>query len=204
MKKIKPSHPSNRVLIFILVLIIGVQTALLGYFGLKTQILWDQIQGCSSNQQGICLSTFPALDYVRDSINGLRPNQGVSDNNGSKIYFPELKISIPFSQEGRALRYEYLAKSQDNNEMASFSTYNLMNRPIQKWSDIPCYQFLAGLSVDKPDQTFWQYPEQAATVKLKDGRTLYIYKNKLKGCGDVWVDKTPDTIVELLKQAQSY
>jgi hypothetical protein len=205
MKKLKLEHPTNRVLIFILVMILAVETALLGYLGLKTQILWNQIQGCASEQQqGICLSTFPTLDYVRDSINGLRPNEGVSDINGSKIYFPELKIFIPFSEEARALRYGYRAKSSDNVEMANFSTYNLMNRPIQKWRDIPCYQFLVGMTVDKADESYWQYPDLAATVKLKDGRTLYIYKNKLNGCGDVWAEKTPDIIVKILQQAQSY
>jgi hypothetical protein len=204
--KFKFKHPTNRVLIFILVMIVGAETALLGYFGLKTQILWDQVQGCASIQQpqSGCLGSFATLDYVRDSINGLHPNEGVSDVNGSRIYFPELKISVPFSQESRILRYGYMAKTKDNSEMANFSTYSLMNRPIQKWNNIPCYQFLVGLTVDKADDSYWQYPKQTANVKLKDGRTLYIYENKLQGCGSVWHDETPDKIIDILKQAQSY
>jgi hypothetical protein len=204
--KTKINHPTDRVLIFILLMIVAIQTALLGYLGQKTQILWEGVQGCASSQiqSAGCLSAFPALENVRDAINGLLPNQGVADTNGTKVYFPELKIYLPYSQTARNLRYGYQQKSIDNTETANFSTYNIMNNPIQSWNDIPCHQFLAGLSIDKTDDSNWQYPVQAGTVKLKDGRTLYIYKNKLQNCADKWGDNKPDKIVDILKQAQSY
>jgi hypothetical protein len=200
--KYKIKHPSNRVLIFILLIIIAAQTALIGYLGLKTQILWEQVQGCSSsqNQQGGCLGTFPALDYVRDSNNSIYANAGIADTGATKISFPELKISLPYSQDARSLRYSYVPKSNDTAEVASFSTYNLMNAPIYKFDDIPCHQFVAGLSVDKPEDSFWQHEDQVDTLKLKDGRTLYLYENSLKSC----TNSTKDKVIELLKQAQSY
>jgi hypothetical protein len=204
--KYKFKHPSNRVLIFVLLMIIATQTALLGYFGLKTQILWDEIQGCISIQQpqGGCLGTFPVLENVRSAVNALLPNEGIADASATKVYFPELKIYLPYSQTARNLRYNYQPKTSDNTEMANFSTYNLMNSPIQSWNDVPCHQLFVGLTVDKSDSSYWQYPQAAGAVKLKNGRTLYLYKNKLQTCANVRSNNTPDKVIDLLKQAQSY
>jgi hypothetical protein len=201
--KLKLEHPSNRLLIFILILIVAVQTALLGFFGLKINTLWDTVNGYGSPKEQInnSLASLPVKSYIQDSLVALYRNDTVTDAGASKVYIPELKIYLPFNQLARDLKYAY---TDDPTTSAGFSTKILLSHPIQRMNDIPCVQTFAGLTVNKDDPPSWQNSENAGTVKLKDGRTLYLYKNNLKNCVNLWAGITPDNVVDLLKQARSY
>jgi hypothetical protein len=202
--KYKIKHPSNRVLILILVLIIALQTALLGYFGMKINGLWLTVNGYGSPQQQLnnSLASFPVKTYIRDANANLYKNEGVSDINGTKVYFPELRIYLPFTQLSRDLKYTEI--NQDMSDPVSIQTKALLGLPVLNINDVPCMQNFVGLTVNKSDTSSWQHMGNAGSVNLKDGRTLYLYKNNLKQCDSFWQAESPDSVITLLKQAQSY
>jgi len=141
--------------------------------------------------------------YLQDAMQGLYRNAGVVDAQAARVYMPELKIYLPLNQNTRDLRYFYNPDSTPAE--AQFSTATSLTRPIQSWGDVPCQQRLAALSVNTQDKGLQgMYGQSAGTLKLADGRTIYFYISNSKGCANYWQPHTPQSIVNLLKQAQSY
>ena len=148
-------------------------------------------------------ANMPVKFYLQDAMQGLYRNAGVVDAQAARVYLPELKVYLPLNQDTRDLRYFY--NSSSTPAEAQFSTATSLTRPIQTWGDVPCQQRLAALSVNGQDKDLQGiYGQSAGTLKLADGRTLYFYISDSKGCATYWQPHTPQSIIDLLKQAQSY
>lgn len=209
MQKIKFKHPSDRMLIFILVLVIALQAAVLWGFGWRINKLSDQVNGTgSANLAEKSLGAFPFKVYVRDATQLLYPNEGVVNVQNNRLYVPELRISLPLNQLSRDLRYGYYPPATTGTDavQASFQSKASLVRLINNFADVPCQQRLVGLAVNQKDgyQNGGRY---AGSVSLADGRILYLYTNTTaatKNCDQFWANETPDAVVTLFKQAQSY
>ena len=195
--KIKFNHPTNRVLIFILVMILGVQAALFWYFGQKIDILWQQ------NNYSADRVTPEFRELTQDAAESLYKD-GVVDPVTKRVYFPGLNIYVPLTNKSQVLLYDHPFEDLTPME-ANFNAKPVLYSPLNRISEIPCMQRLAGVSIDNPSQLqLYEGSDSAGTVSLKDGRTLYLYKNQTQGCGNIWTLVNPDDIIQILKQAQSY
>lgn len=205
MKKFSFRHPTNKVLIGILVLIIAMQTALLWFYGSKIQLLDNVINGVGSPQQRMqtSLGAFPLKVYIQEANKDLYSNSGVVDPINQRVYFPELKIYLPLTQTARNLRYNYYSGDASSSlpPQAQFNTNTNIGRLVNQFSDAPCQQRLVTVSVNSKTDIGERL---SGFTKLKDGRTLYFYENSNSSCNNFWVDNTPASIVNNLKQAQSY
>jgi hypothetical protein len=207
MKKFKFKHPTDKMLIFILVLIIGLLTSILGFFGWRINLLESSVY-CkpTENSQQSCLGWFPIKVYIQDAVKGVYADEGVVDAKENRVYFPELRVYLPLSQPARDLRYNHTAGDNSDSknpwpEQSQFTSFSTLNTPLQDWNDIPCIQQEVTVSINAVSQT-----DQTASgsLKLNDGRTLYFYENTDKSCQVFWNGNQPNQIVQLLKQAKSY
>lgn len=212
MKKPKIRHLSDRKMIFVLIIVIacvvGVLALVADRLSVMTDrqnVLWSQVNGTGPNPTSAAVGSLPVKVYIQDAAKLLYPNSGVVNTQDNRVYFPELKISVPMSQLSRDLRYGYTAADKANNtaEQASFQSQLALNMLIQSFNDVPCQQRLAGVVVDQKDG-YQNGGKYAGSVSLDDGRTLYIYTNETnqtKGCGSFWSSENPSSVVALLKQA---
>lgn len=121
-----------------------------------------------------------------------------------KVYFPELKIALPLSDEAVSLLY---ATRQTGNKQV---TYDITNRALASQPSAGFQTQFActpvRLSFEASANPFNQNEQNNAAVKLADGRTLQIYTYTNKACQPQWdaADVNPSKIAQLFAQATSY
>lgn len=125
-----------------------------------------------------------------------------------RLYFYEADIYVPLTNKGNDLRYNYFEFSDSETDKITAdmqivsvpALYTLdysNNKPI-------CWQ-LANVSFNQKNNASGFPPE--VTVDLADGRTMYVYPNRSKNCSSEAYMRgglSPETVVELFKQAKSY
>ncbi|MBX4188763.1 hypothetical protein KW792_01540 [Candidatus Saccharibacteria bacterium] len=202
MKKFKFVHPTDRMLIFILLTIIGLMTAILLFFGWRINMLERSLNcGNTKISQQSCISWFPIKVYIQNAVESLYQSAGTIDPYTNRVMFPEARIYVPLSADAKDVRYFYSKpQTPSDDNILQTNSYSNMQSLIGSFDDVPCIQKFVDISIDKPAKTDL---EPAGTLKLQDGRTLYFYKNNNKACREVThylVDKTLD----IFKQAKSY
>ncbi len=203
--RIKYRHPTERLLIFILLIIIGLMSAILWSFGQRLNILDDQTNGTGSlaHQQETGLGWFPIKIYIQNAERGFYSLEPVADPSKNVVYLPEARISLPLSAESRDLRYNYEARSSGSPAQVLVSTTQILNKSISNFADVTCEQRVIGFSIDQKDG-FTAGGKYAGSISLSDGRILYFWLNDTKFCQNFWGDGTQSDILGVLKQAQSY
>jgi len=192
--KSKPKHITDRTLIFIILTIVGLLVAVLWYFRERLDILWAK-----SNQ--------PISTEARQAIQNANLNlyqDGIADPIGKRVYFPGLGVYVPLSDKSQKLVYSFTAANRRTPAEAVFNAKPILLSYLRTWDDVPCLQRVAGASVNKPSQLNWAAETPVTTIKLSDGRTLYLYKNQMRNCRNFWVAISPNDIIDLLKQARPY
>lgn len=202
MKKFKLVHPTEKMLIFILILIIGLMSALIAFFGWRINLLENTLYGYgNSNQQQVTgLSWVPIRLQIQDAVKGVYSLETVTDPNQQKVYIPEARIYLPLSNSSRSLVYNHFEADGSEPAQFSFNTSQNLNQLPKNFDEVPCLQRVAGFSVNNSEKRYEGEP--AGNLKLADGRTLYFWKNTAKCERGEAYDST--SMVNLLKQAKSY
>jgi len=205
MKKLKFQHPTNKVLIFLVVMLIGLLTAVIWDFGQKIDILWRQNIISANFYSSTGATTIDIKVYIQNAEKGLYSDQTVVDPIGERVYIPEARIYLPLTDLSRNLLYNYEAADSTQNTPAqvSINTSFNINRLVNTFADVPCAERMAGFSINKKDGELVGNHFSGSMV-LQDGRTLYLFTNVTDSCANYWGPDNPDAIVNLLKQAQSY
>ncbi len=199
MKKFKFQHPTDKVLIFVLVLIIGLLTAILWDFGQKLDILWKQDQNTPAMNLDVKV-------YIQSALKGLYASPTVTDPLQSRVYMPEAQIYLPLSDLSRNLMYNYQAadKALNSPAQAIINTGQNINHLANSFADVPCLQRMVSFTINQKGDNI-NNGHLAGSVTLKDSRILYLYDNNSPGCDKFWFPgRGASDIVALLKQAQSY
>jgi hypothetical protein len=143
MKKVKLQHPSDKMLVFIIVIILSLQTGILWYFGQKIDILW-KVNNLSSNSM-----PFETRLMIQNAISNLYINEGVIDVKDQRVYIPELKIYLPLKDSSRSLVYTHDSYDVSTNfpEELVLNTKQVSRTLPQNFSQIPCMQRLVDITV---------------------------------------------------------
>ena len=195
--KYKYKHPTERVLIFIIVAIIALLAAILWVYGQKLDILWNEQQSTASQQ-----TLTPDFRQAIQSAQRVLYNPADVDAAANRVYFPGLKIYVPLTNKSETLIYTNQLESSTPVE-SIVSARSISDNYLNNFDDLKCLVKPAGVSVDKPSGA-WKESEKAGTVKLGDGRTLYLYKTDASGCQNIYAYVSPGDIIDSLKQAMSY
>jgi hypothetical protein len=195
--KYELKHPTERVLIFLVVAIIALLAAILWVYGQKLDILWSEQHPTVSEQ-----TLTPDFRQAIQSAQKMLHNPGAVDASAGRVYFPGLKIYVPLTNKSETLLYTNQLEPGTPIESV-FSARSIDDSFANTMSDISCLIKPAGVSVDKTSDA-WKQSEQAGNVKLADGRTLYLYKHSTAGCQNIYAYVSPDDIIASLKQAKSY
>jgi hypothetical protein len=209
MKKFKLGHPTEKLLIFIIVMLIGLVAAILWFYGYQLNILWQQNGNGNlfgSNQQDTNQPVSADLKfYLQSAVKSLYNSQPVTDPVQQKVYFPEARFYVPYSDYARTVVYRYTDASGSVPAGGTFTTsFNTTILPTT-FRDVPCIQRNVSLVVDNNDRNYGE-GNFVKSVKLADGRTLHIYQqDNKKDCTDLkWQAGSTDPLVKLLEQAKSY
>lgn len=200
MKKFKFRHPTNRLLVGVLVLIVGLNVAVLWYYGQKINTLWLQ----NGNDTPSAMTTDVKF-YIKSAIGSLYNSEPATDVAQSRLYVPEAKIYLPLTNYSRAIVYRY-DSGPDSTIPASItmtSKSNINAMPVS-FADVPCMQRHLTININNSNSQFAD-GKLISTVKLSDTRTLYIYKHDEGACStEIWGEGDPDKLLTLVKQAKSY
>jgi hypothetical protein len=206
MKKLKFQHPTERWLIFIIVMLIAALLSVLWFYGERINILWQQngngdLYTNSQNDQAQVDAT--TKFYIQTAIKSLYNQLPVTDPLQNRVYFPEARFYVPLSDLSRAVVYRYTdAQSGNFPAMLTATTNSNINQLPNTFGDVPCMQRHLQINIDST-----KYPEDKlmATTKLNDGRTLYIYSHAEGNCNDPrWDQYSAEKLVDIFKQAKSY
>jgi hypothetical protein len=202
MKKPKLQHPSEKVLILLLVIIIGLLVSVLWYYGDKINILWAQNGNNASQQNNATINTDLRF-YIQSSLKSLYQNQAVIDPVQKRVYVPEANLYMPLNSATRKIVYFYSDKTQDSPAQLEFATSSLINTLPVTFNDVPCLQRHITVSVDSTQTIDGNF---IASKKLEDGRTLNIYRHQEGDCTDErWsIVYSSQDIIGALQQAHSY
>lgn len=201
MKKFKFRHPTDRLLIFILTITIGLMAAIMMFFGWQINLLNDELRGYGNlkEQQQTGLAFFPIKTLVASAVSNLYSLQPVTDPLTQRVYIPEARIYLPLSDDSRNLVYSHQPADSRSPAQFSFNTKQNIGMLMSDWDEVPCIQRIAGFSIDQ--NQYDQEGKSAGSIKLADGRTLYLFKNSAV-CQRPGYD--PAGLINLLKQAKSY
>jgi hypothetical protein len=139
------------------------------------------------------------IDYQKSLS---RPVVAARDN---QVVFPELKIALPYNDVTKTLQYSV----DDRSDVGASVTSTLLTD--HKVRQMNCSQLVRFTFTDGHPFSPWE--ESAGSVRLADGRTLYMvaakaFRNKeastLECAAEVWHNVTPARIVEEFKKAQTY
>src|SRR5581483_3199909 len=174
-------HPTDRVLIFVMVSIIALMAAIFWYDNQQIKYWRDAVYGSGSpdQQQQNGVSWTQLKLYIQEADQGLYANTGVVDPLNNRVYFPEMKVFVPLSQQARSLHYFYAPgdKSVHQPAEAEFINQIALNRLVNDLNDVPCVQHMVAVGVNQPAD-YGLHGD--GTLKLADGRTLYfsVYQNQ--------------------------
>lgn len=131
----------------------------------------------------------------------------------SKIYLPQLSLSIPLTALGTSLLYSadtaYVTGSYgamptgplDEAAITTDTTASMVQSQTQfNCSELVRIEFGAKPDPLNPSET------SVASVSLANGKTLQVYAEHQKACQSEWAhtDANPTAIAALFKEAQSY
>lgn len=197
MRKIKLHHPTERLLVFIMLMIIALLVSVLWFFGDRINILWQQNQAAMSEPMS------PEMKfYIQTAMKSLYNLQPVTDVAQQRVYFPEAKIYVPLSAYARTVVYRYTeAEAGVPAGMVLTSNFNTNILP-GTFEDVPCLQRHVEVAINDKSSFSGDFVK---TVRLADGRTLNLYRQDSKSCSDEkWSQGSPDKLTALLEQAKSY
>lgn len=201
MRKLKIAHPTEKILIFILVCIIGLMAAILWYFGQKIDTLWAQNGNDGPNKNSM---SHEMKFYIQSAVQSLYNSQPSTDAQQQRLYLPEARIYLPLNAHSRTIVYRYEAGDKDTPEQIVLTTTANTNALPSTFNDVPCIQRNATFLINSQDGTYAD-GKLISSVNLADGRILYIHKKENGNCNDlIWADGDPDKIIELMMQAKSY
>jgi hypothetical protein len=204
MKKLKFSHPTERLLIFIVVMLISALVAILWYYGERINILWAQ----AGNETGITNPNETRINteirfLIQSALKGLYSHQAVVDPVQKRVYFPEANFYIPLNNKTRDLVYGYSDRDQFGPQSLTITTSKTVNFLPSTFDDVPCLQRHISVNVDSKDN-----PDGSlmASKKLENGETLYVYRHQEGSCSSViWSNiYSASGIIAALRQAKSY
>jgi len=128
--------------------------------------------------------------------------------DGSRLYFPEMKLAIPATTTAQPLLYRFVASTFADGgtttpESAEFASRTAIYNSAKPEGDERC-NVLAEISIGKKfNGNEHNGLSIYASQKLADGRTIFIYLNK-SDCSEEWGDLDSAAIANLLKQAEAY
>ena len=139
---------------------------------------------------------------VRDTQLSIYDKPQLTDG---RLYFPEMKLSIPANDSTRQLLYYHENADPEDKvlETAQFASRGAIYRNDKKLEQLGCNRLADVVFGEKDDSREGAGFVFAGSVRLDDGRTMYIYQNNTSQCDTVWPDLTSEKLVELLKQAKS-
>jgi hypothetical protein len=153
------------------------------------------------------LDTQQSQQLSQDSLSALNAigmSQPAVSVTEKKIYFPELKLVLPLSDEATSLLYS------SRQVGSGQTTYDITNRAL---ASLPAagYQVQFSctpvrLSFEAKANPFNPNEKTNPAVSLADGRTLQIYTYANKACQPQWdaVKVDPAAIAQLFAKATSY
>jgi len=208
MKKLKLAHPSNRMLILILTLIIALNVAVLWFYGARLNTLWEQNGNGSLYNRGGSNENAPISTdikfYIQTAMKSLYNSQPATDALQQRLYLPEAKIYLPLSGYSRTLVYRYQPAADGIPETLTLTASANTNALPATFNDVPCVQRHATVLINSKDKSFAD-GDFVSDIKLADGRTLSLYEHDNPACGGAqWSQGAPDKVISLLKQAKSY
>jgi hypothetical protein len=186
------SSKSTHQLLFVLVLLLAV---LAGGLFVEANSLSNKLDKTKDDQTLL----YNEIDYQKSL---LRPVVLPKEN---LVVFPELKISLPYNDVTKT--FQYTVDNQRGVQLGITSTL----LTDHKMRQLSCSELV---SVNQQDGIpFSPWEETAGTIKLADGRTLYLiaakaFKNNeassLECASEVWHQITPQQVVDEFKKAQTY
>lgn len=201
MKKIRLSHPSDRVLITVVVLLIASLIAVLWFYGERINTLWQQNGNTPLNPHDKTMNTETKF-YVQAAMKSLYDSQPATDITQQRVYFPEARIYVPYSDYARSVVYRFDNGSDNWPATGFFTSHSNVNAVANNFDDVPCIQRSVSIVVNSKEGGDGDFVK---AIKLSDGRTLNIFKHDSAACGDArWREGSPDKVVSLLEQAKSY
>ena len=158
--------------------------------------------------------TFAIRNLLRDAINGLYQPTVVSPREKLQYaYQASVNFPLPTSNQ-QPFRYGYVAAENGFKEQLTLTTQTILNagfsqlsasNPTELFKHVPTYQrcsteFIVQFATGVDDNKF----TLAATQKLANGRTAYIYQNTY--CKNFYHANGIDTVADLAiaKALQSY
>lgn len=129
------------------------------------------------------------------------------DAESNRLYLPELKIKVPYSEKARSLLYS-LRDNSDGGKALEADVTTDAYMPPQEMTILACADFLRLKIEDK--QSPYNPAEKATSFKLGDGRTLQVYSftGELEGndqCKKTYEDGvSPKDFVEAFNGVESY
>jgi hypothetical protein len=129
----------------------------------------------------------------------LKPAVSAKEN---RVYFPEIKLSLPYNDVTKYLQYSYDSKD------TSISSALVSDRVMRQ---LDCTQLVRLNFNDNRPYSPWE--ELAGSVKLQDGRTMNIFAAKAFESNEgstadcpkeVWQQVTPQQVGDAFKSAESY
>ncbi len=208
MKRLKIGHPSNRMLVLILTLIIALNVAVLWFYGDRLNTLWQQNGNGSLYNNGSGYQNQPVSTdikfYIQTAMKSLYNSQPATDAAQQRLYLPEAKIYLPLTAYSRTLVYRYQPAGDGIPETLTVTSSANTNALPSTFDDVPCLQRHATVLINSEDKTFAD-GSFVSDIKLADGRNLSLYDHDSSACGSaIWSQGAPAKVVSLLKQAQSY
>lgn len=204
MKEIKLHHPTERMLIFIIMMFVSALIAVLWFYGERINILWQQSGNNinSENQNDVLVNADIRL-FIQTANKSLYRLQPVTDPLQNRVYLPEAHIYLPMTQLSRDLVYFYAAATKDTPEELQLSTsFNTNSLPVT-FKDVPCLQRFVSVGINSNKNL--NADSFVGNKKLDDGRNIYIFKHDNSSCIEArWQVDTPTDIANLLLQARSY
>jgi hypothetical protein len=124
---------------------------------------------------------------------------------GDKIFFPEMKLTIPATAAAKSLLYRFTPSAFGNGgtttpEVASFASRTAIYNTSKPDGDEKCNVIAEATFGQKFAEGSEHSLDYYTSVTLADGRTMYIYQNKAD-CSMEWGDLDSGSLVMLLRQA---
>lgn len=204
MKKFKTPHPTERMLIFITLLIIALLVSVIWFYGERINVLWQQ-NGNGSLLGQKQVDNVPVDTnikfYIHTALKSLYNAEPVTDISQQRVYFPELRIYVPYSNYARTVVYRYNPSDGVPESLELTSSANTNQLPVT-FDDVPCLQRHVSVIVNSKSNFDGEFVQ---SLQMSDGRTLNLYRQDSKACSnDRWSQGSPDKLITLLKQAKSY
>jgi len=115
----------------------------------------------------------------------------------NRVYVPELRITLPYNDVTKTLRYDY-----NNQDGARFYSTLLQEQPGEQ--RISCADMVRIKHEDKPN-AYSPHQPHVVTQSLAGATPLQVYALANKECTSIaWSQITPADIANQFRQAQSY